>query len=68
MTSLEPTPLAGVTQHSAVTTENLKKRISKVQLSESLRDACLPKLLCEMAARPSYLLTEREKDLLTIIK
>lgn len=40
----------------------------KEQLKNSLREACLPKLLCEMAAKPNYSLNVREKDLLSLIR
>lgn len=47
-----------------------RKAIDMVQqkLSDSLRDLCLPKLLCEIAAKPSYLLTEKEKHVLSLLK
>lgn len=41
---------------------------SKTKMTETLRDSCLPKMLCEMAARPNQLLNDREKDLLSLIK
>lgn len=41
---------------------------SKSKITETLRDSCLPKMLCEMAARPNQLLNDREKDLLSLIK
>lgn len=40
----------------------------KSKMTETLRDSCLPKMLCEMAARPNQLLNDREKDLLSLIK
>ncbi|XP_062543324.1 uncharacterized protein LOC134210906 [Armigeres subalbatus] len=40
----------------------------KEQLKNSLREACLPKLLCEMAAKPNYSLNVRERDLLSLIR
>ncbi|XP_055696571.1 uncharacterized protein LOC129797757 [Lutzomyia longipalpis] len=43
-------------------------QISKRKLTETLKESCLPKMLCEMAARPSYNLSDRERDLLTLIK
>ncbi|XP_055696743.1 uncharacterized protein LOC129797897 [Phlebotomus papatasi] len=43
-------------------------QISKRKLTQTLRESCLPKMLCEMAARPSYNLSDRERDLLTLIK
>lgn len=41
---------------------------TKAKITETLRDSCLPKMLCEMAARPSQLLSNRERDLLSLIK
>ncbi|XP_055610119.1 uncharacterized protein LOC129757042 [Uranotaenia lowii] len=38
------------------------------RLKSSLREACLPKLLCEMAAKPNYSLNVRERDLLSLIR
>jgi hypothetical protein len=38
------------------------------KLTDSLRDLCLPKLLCEIAAKPTYLLTEKEKHVLSLLK
>ncbi len=43
--------------------ENVKEKIS-----ESLRDLCLPKLLCEIAAKPEYMLSEKEKIVLSLLK
>ncbi|XP_055626081.1 uncharacterized protein LOC129768442 [Toxorhynchites rutilus septentrionalis] len=40
----------------------------KERLKNSLREACLPKLLCEMAAKPNYSLNVRERDLLSLIR
>lgn len=40
----------------------------KEKLKASLREACLPKLLCEMAAKPNYSLNVRERDLLSLIR
>lgn len=45
-----------------------KSASSKSKITETLRDSCLPKMLCEMAARPNQLLNDREKDLLSLIK
>lgn len=42
--------------------------VPKHTLGERLREACLPKLLCEMAARPWMSLTDKERDLLNLIK
>jgi hypothetical protein len=38
------------------------------RISDSLRDLCLPKLLCEIAAKPTYLLTDKEKHVLSLLK
>ncbi|XP_058054792.1 uncharacterized protein LOC131206301 [Anopheles bellator] len=38
------------------------------KLKHSLREACLPKLLCEMAAKPNYSLNVRERDLLSLMR
>lgn len=46
----------------------LTKSATKTKITETLRDSCLPKMLCEMAARPNQLLNDREKDLLSLIK
>lgn len=40
----------------------------KYRIGERLREACLPKLLCEMAAKPWMSLTDKERDLLNLIK
>lgn len=45
-----------------------KSPTSKTKIAETLRDSCLPKMLCEMAARPNQMLNDREKDLLSLIK
>ena len=45
-----------------------KSPTSKSKITETLRDSCLPKMLCEMAARPNQMLNDREKDLLSLIK
>lgn len=38
------------------------------KIGESLRELCLPKLFCEIAAKPTYLLTEKEKHLLSLLR
>lgn len=48
-----------------------KKRTMEVfnqKISDSLRDLCLPKLLCEIAAKPTYLLSDKEKHVLSLLK
>lgn len=39
-----------------------------VKLTESLRDACLPKMLCEMSAKSPHQLNDKEKSLLELIR
>lgn len=36
--------------------------------ADPLRDACLPKMLCEIAAKPASAISEKEKSLLELIK
>ncbi|XP_055856964.1 uncharacterized protein LOC129919891 [Episyrphus balteatus] len=46
-----------------------KQRVlAKSQLTDAIRDSCLPKMLCEMASKPEYVLSEKEKDLLHMIR
>jgi hypothetical protein len=47
-----------------------KRAFEMVQqrLTDSLRDLCLPKLLCEIAAKPTYLLNEKEKHVLSLLR
>lgn len=48
-----------------------QKKSSEVvnqKISDSLRDLCLPKLLCEIAAKPTYLLNDKEKHVLSLLK
>lgn len=55
---------------------NEKQRLEQKQnvevvnhrISESLREVCLPKLLCEIAAKPTYLLSDKEKHVLSLLK
>jgi len=42
--------------------------VHKIKVGDTLREACLPKLLCEMASRPWNSLTDKERDLLNLIK
>lgn len=39
-----------------------------IKLTDNLRDACLPKMLCEMAAKSAYQLNDKEKSLLELIR
>lgn len=48
-----------------VTGANLK---TKSQLSDTIKESCLPKMLCELAAKPEYQLTEKERELLRLIR
>lgn len=49
---------------------NQKKVMLNVQdkINDSLRDLCLPKLLCEIAAKPTYLLSDKERHVLSLLK
>ncbi|XP_031623398.1 uncharacterized protein LOC116340836 [Contarinia nasturtii] len=40
----------------------------KITLANHMREACLPKLLCEIAAKPSNVITEKEQNLLDLIR
>lgn len=40
----------------------------KITLANNMREACLPKLLCEIAAKPSNIVTEKEQNLLDLIR
>lgn len=40
----------------------------KVMLANNMREACLPKLLCEIAAKPANVVTEKEQSLLDLIR
>jgi hypothetical protein len=53
-----------------VLSEKQKRAMDLMQqkLTDSLRDLCLPKLLCEIAAKPVYLLNEKEKHVLSLLK
>lgn len=37
-------------------------------LANNMREACLPKLLCEIAAKPANVVTEKEQSLLDLIR
>jgi len=45
-----------------------KRNLVKSQLTDAIKESCLPKMLCEMASKPEYMLTEKEKDLLHLIR
>lgn len=38
------------------------------KINDSLRELCLPKLLCEIAAKPTYMLSDKEKHVLSLLK
>lgn len=38
-----------------------------LKLSANLRNACLPKMLCEIAAKPRTALSDKEKSLLDLL-
>ncbi|XP_060655813.1 uncharacterized protein LOC132791049 isoform X1 [Drosophila nasuta] len=48
-----------------VTGANLK---TKSQLTDTIKESCLPKMLCELAAKPEYELSEKERELLRLIR
>uniref|UniRef100_A0A1B0G5T8 Uncharacterized protein n=1 Tax=Glossina morsitans morsitans TaxID=37546 RepID=A0A1B0G5T8_GLOMM len=52
----------------SATTLQERRDLIKTQLTDAIKDSCLPKMLCEMAAKPPYLLTEKEKDLIHLIR
>lgn len=39
-----------------------------MKLTDDLREKCLPKMLCEMSAKSSHLLSDKEKNLLELIR
>ncbi|XP_065360213.1 uncharacterized protein geko [Calliphora vicina] len=49
-------------------TAALQQKRMKSQLTDAIKDSCLPKMLCEMASKPEYMLTEKEKDLMNLIR
>lgn len=49
-------------------TAALQQKRMKSQLTDAIKDSCLPKMLCEMASKPEYMLTEKEKDLMHLIR
>ncbi|KAH8411103.1 hypothetical protein KR222_003446 [Zaprionus bogoriensis] len=50
---------------SVVTGAHLK---TKSQLTDTIKESCLPKMLCELAAKPEYQLNEKERELLRLIR
>ncbi|XP_068149651.1 uncharacterized protein geko [Drosophila tropicalis] len=44
---------------------NLKTRS---QLTDTIKESCLPKMLCELASKPEYQLSEKERELLRLIR
>ncbi|XP_067647318.1 uncharacterized protein geko isoform X2 [Eurosta solidaginis] len=56
-----------INDFSTVTLQR-KQNALKTQLSDAIKESCLPKMLCEMAAKPDYMLTEKERDLLYLIR
>lgn len=50
---------------AAITGASLK---TKSQLSDTIKESCLPKMLCELAAKPEYQLSEKERELLRLIR
>ncbi|KAH8373445.1 hypothetical protein KR009_007293 [Drosophila setifemur] len=41
---------------------------TKSQLTDTIKEACLPKMLCELASKPDYQLSEKERELLRLIR
>ncbi|XP_030372504.1 uncharacterized protein LOC115622636 [Scaptodrosophila lebanonensis] len=41
---------------------------TKAQLTDTIKESCLPKMLCELASKPEYMLSEKEKELLRLIR
>lgn len=39
-----------------------------MKLTDDLREKCLPKMLCEMSAKSTHLLSDKEKNLLDLIR
>ena len=40
----------------------------KIFLANNLREACLPKMLCEIAAKPIGIISDKESSLLELIR
>lgn len=51
---------------------NSKAKLLQIDVKEismnSLREACLPKLLCEIAAKPTNTITDKEQNLMELIR
>lgn len=66
--------ISGVTNGETTIVTNINsvdsgtRKVTTIRLTDQLRESCLPKLLCEMAARPEQTLNDREKNLLNLIK
>ncbi|KAH8286945.1 hypothetical protein KR018_011382 [Drosophila ironensis] len=41
---------------------------TKSQLTDTIKESCLPKMLCELASKPEYQLSEKERELLRLIR
>ncbi|BFF97580.1 uncharacterized protein DMAD_05964 [Drosophila madeirensis] len=50
---------------AVVTGASLK---TKSQLTDTIKESCLPKMLCELASKPEYQLSEKERELLRLIR
>ena len=59
---------AELTEFSAAAALQQKRNFAKTQLSDAIKESCLPKMLCEMASKPDYKLSEKEKDLMHLIR
>lgn len=58
---------ADLAEFSALSLQQ-KRNSMKSQISDAIKESCLPKMLCEMAAKPDYTLTEKERDLMNLIR
>lgn len=50
---------------AVVTGASLK---TKSQLTDAIKESCLPKMLCELASKADYQLSEKERELLRLIR
>ncbi|EDW94631.1 uncharacterized protein LOC6534237 isoform X1 [Drosophila yakuba] len=50
---------------AVVTGASLK---TKSKLTDTIKESCLPKMLCELASKPEYQLSEKERELLRLIR
>lgn len=48
-------------------TKSNEENHQALKLSANMRNSCLPKMLCEIAAKPRSLLTDKEKTMLDLL-